>query len=115
GVRPLPGLGRTFLPGEGDAAGGAPVLVLSESFWRRQFGGDPAVIGRSVELNQHSFTIIGVVPAEFHGTMNGLVADFWAPVTMHREVASFGSLHNRSDRWLHTQARLRPGVTLEQA
>lgn len=115
GVRTLPGLGRTFLPEEGTSAGAAPVLVLSESFWQRRFHRDPSVIGRSVDLNRHSFTIVGVVPAEFHGTMSGLVADFWAPVTMHREVAGFGSLHHRGDRWLHTQARLRPGVDLDQA
>ncbi len=115
GVKARPGLGRTFLPGDGDKPGGNPVLVLSESCWRKRFGADPAIIGREVRLNEHSFTIIGVVPAAFRGTMSGLTADFWAPVTMHREVANFGSLNHRNDRWLHTQARLRPGVTLAQA
>ena len=115
GVRPLPGLGRTFLPSDGDKPGGNPVLVLSERAWRQHFAADPAVIGRTVDLNRHPFTVIGVVPAAFPSTMGGLLADFWAPVTMHREVANFGSLEQRSDRWLHTQARLQPGVTLAQA
>jgi predicted permease len=115
GVKALPGLGRTFLPEDGTKPGGNPVLVLSEGLWRRRFAADPAVVGRTVELNRHRFTIIGVVPAAFRGTMSGLTADFWAPVTMHREVANFGSLTYRSDRWLHTQARLRPGVTIAQA
>ncbi len=113
GVKPL--LGRTFLPDEDRKPGGNPVLVLSETFWRRRFNGDPAIVGRNVELNQHPFTIIGVVPAAFHGTMSGLICDFWAPVSMHQEVASFGSLDNRWDRWLHTQARLQPGVGLVRA
>jgi predicted permease len=113
GVQPI--LGRTFLPGEEQAQGGSPVLVLSESFWRRWFNGDPGIVGRSVELNQHPFTVVGVVPAAFHGTMSGLLCDFWAPVSMHREVANFGSLTHRGDHWLHTQARLQPGVTLAHA
>ena len=58
------------------------------------------MVGRTVELNRHRFTVIGVVPATFRGTMSGLIADFWASVTMHREVANFGSLTYRSDRWL---------------
>ena len=113
GVRPI--LGRTFLPGEEQAQGGSPVLVLSESFWRRWFNGDPAIVGKNVNLNLHPFTIVGVVPAAFHGTMSGLLCDFWAPVSMHREVANFGSLTHRDDRWLHTQARLQPGVTIAHA
>ncbi len=113
GVKPL--LGRTFLPDEDQKPGGNPVLVLSETFWRRRFGGDPAIVGRDVELNRHPFTIVGIVPAAFHGTMSGLVCDFWAPVSMCREVANMGTLDRRDDRWLHTQARLQPGVTIGHA
>lgn len=113
GVAPLHG--RTFLPDEDQKPGGNSVLVLSEPFWRRQFNADPAIIGRSVQLNQHVFTVVGVVPAAFRGTMSGLACDFWAPVSMHKEVANFGSLRERTDRWLHTQARLQPGVTIAQA
>jgi len=113
GVRPL--LGRTFLPDEDRKPGGNPVLVLSETFWRRRFDGDPSILGRNVELNRHPFTIVGIVSAAFHGTMSGLICDFWAPASMHQEVANFGSLVHRDDRWLHTQARLRPGVTRARA
>ena len=113
GVRAL--LGRTFLPEEGTKPGGNPVIVISEGLWQRRFGGDRGVVGRQVELNRHAFTIIGVVPSAFHGTMGGLVCDFWAPLTMHKEVANFGSLNTRGDRWLHTQARLQPGVSLARA
>lgn len=113
GVRPL--AGRTFVAEEDLKPGGHPVMVLSEGFWKRRFGGDPGVVGRVVELNRHSFTIVGVVPGEFRGTMSGLNFDFWAPLTMHQQVANFGSLTSRGDHWLHTQARLRPGVSRTQA
>ncbi len=109
GVKPL--LGRTFVAEEDSRPGGAPVLVLSEGYWRRRFGGDTNIISRVVDLNRHSFTIVGVVPGDFRGTMSGLRFDFWAPVVMHEQVANFGSLNNRGDHWLHTQARLRPGVS----
>lgn len=112
-VKPLHG--RTFLAEEDLRPGGAPVLVLSEAFWRRRFGGDTNVIGQTVDLNRHRFTIVGIVPAEFRGTMSGLRCDFWAPLVMHEEVANFGSLIERGDRWLHTQARLRSNVSLAQA
>ena len=113
GVRPW--LGRTFLPEEETRPGGQPVLVLAYGFWQRLYGGDPRVIGQKLQLNRRSFTIVGVAPPEFHGTMSGLNADFWAPLMMHEEVANFGSLTARGDRWLHTQARLQPGVSLAQA
>jgi hypothetical protein len=63
GIRPL--LGRTFLPDEDKLPGGNPVMVIRETLWRRAFAADPSVIGRTIDLNRHRFTIIGVVPAEF--------------------------------------------------
>jgi predicted permease len=108
-------LGRTFLPEEDEGPGGQPVVVLSHGFWKRNFGGDPGVVGRSVEVNRKPFTVVGVTPEQFHGTMSGLQCDFWAPLAMHREVANFGSWDVRNDRWLHTQARLAPGVSRARA
>jgi predicted permease len=113
GVKPL--LGRTFLSEEDEQPGGHPVMVISEGLWKRRFGGDPGIVGRTVELNRHSFTIVGVVPVAFHGTLNGLKCEFWAPVTMRQTVSNIGSIDERSTRWLQTQARLRPGVNLAQA
>lgn len=109
GVKPLHG--RTFVAEEDLRPGGAPVLVLSEGYWRRRFGGDTNIVGQTVDVNRHGFTIVGVVPTGFRGTMSALRCDFWAPLVMHEEVANFGSLTGRGDRWLHTQARLRPGVS----
>jgi predicted permease len=113
GVRAV--VGRTFLPEEGSKPGGHPVMVISYGLWQRRFGGDPRLVGKTVELNRHSFTIVGVAPPEFQGTMSALRIDFWAPLMMHEEVANFGSLNERRDRWLHTQARLQPGVSLQRA
>ncbi len=114
-VSPQPGLGRTFQSAEITKPGGDPLLVISDKCWRTRFEADPGIVGRVVEINRHAFTIIGVMPPEFHGTMSGILPDFWAPVSMHREIMNSGSLDSRSDRWLHTQARLLPGVSPEQA
>ncbi len=108
-------LGRTFLPEEDAGPGGQPVVVFSYGFWRRHFGGDPGLVGRSVELNRKPFTVVGVAPEGFHGTMSGVQCDFWAPLAMHQEVANFGSWDSRNDRWLHTQGRLAPGVDRARA
>ncbi len=113
GVKPV--AGRLFLPDEDKKPGGNPILVLSHGYWQRRFGGNPSVIGTTVDLNQFQFTIVGVAPETFHGTMSGLNADFWAPLSMHQQVANFGSLTARNDAWLHTQARLQPGVGLARA
>ena len=72
GVRPA--LGRLILPSEGQTAGADPVLVLGNKYWKRRFGGDPSVVGKSVKVNGNAFTIIGVAPETFHGTYS--FADF---------------------------------------
>jgi predicted permease len=116
GIKPL--LGRTFLPEEDRKPGGDFVLVPGENLWRRRFGADPAIIGRVIDLNRHAFTVIGVVPAEFRGTMTGLACEFWAPVSMVAEVASWPAasmLTSRNSRPFHNVARLQPGVSVAQA
>lgn len=114
GVPPI--LGRTFLPDEDLMPGGNPVLVISERLWRRQFAADPGIIGRVVDLNRHAFTIIGVVPAEFPGTMTPSVFDFWAPLSMVYEVRGQAlSTTRREVRGWHNFARLNPGVSIAQA
>jgi predicted permease len=115
GVQPV--LGRAFLPGEDLKPGGNPVLVISERLWRRRFGGDPQVIGRVVDLNRHQFTIVGVAPASFVGTMAPMVYDIWAPASMIWEVRNQGTkfLTQRNARGWHNLARLRPGVSVAAA
>lgn len=115
GVKPI--LGRTFRPDEDQQPGGNPVMVISETLWQRRFGGDRSVIGKVVDLNRHSFTIVGVVPVDFKGTMAGLRYDAWAPMSMIWEVRNQSTvfLNERNTRGWHNLARLCPGVSLEQA
>ena len=80
GVRPI--LGRGFLPAEELKPEGAPVVVISYGLWQTHFGGDASVIGRTLHINQHPFTIVGVTPDVFRGSMTGLRADLWIPLVM---------------------------------
>ena len=102
-VRPLQG--RTFAPDE-DQPGRARVALISERFWERRYGRRPAVIGRSVELNGRPFTVIGIMPASFR--FRNPEADIWTILTLDPPT-------RRGPFFLRGIARLRPGVTLEQA
>src|SRR5213594_3626674 len=117
GVRPA--LGRAFLPEEESTPGGHPVVVLSHAFWQRRFSGDSNIIGRSLTLNRHAFTVVGVAAPGFRGTMGGLAFDLWAPVMMRQQLLPGGwnpdIFRTRNNRWLHTIGRLAPGVSVGQA
>lgn len=115
GVRPI--AGRTFRPDEDRLPGGNPVLVISERLWRSQFATDPAIVGRTIELNRQPFTIIGVMPAAFIGSSNPTRCEAWAPLSMIAEVRnqSRDFLTRRNTRGWHNLARLQPGVSLAQA
>ena len=114
GVRPE--LGRFFLPGEDSHPGGDNVAVLSHGLWQRQFGGDPKILGRTIEISNRPFTVVGVAPADFHGGMGGLRFDLWLPVSMTLAFTNTAdAFSHRNWRFLHTYARLQPGVTVGQA
>src|SRR5215472_7426382 len=115
-VKPV--LGRTFLPEEGgEREGGYPVAVISYQMWQNRFHADPNLPGRTIRLNRHELTIIGVAPPEFHGSLVGVVLDLWMPVTMATAMGTGnGTLHFRGTRDItSTIVRLKPGVTIEQA
>ena len=115
GVRPV--LGRGFLPEEDATPGTHPVMVLGHGYWQSEFGGDPGVMGTSVRLNGHVFTVVGVAPESFKGMYPGLVPDFYVPMMMADvlEFVSGSRFERRSTRNLFAKGRLRPGVTAEQA
>jgi len=114
GIRPV--LGRGFLPEEDQKPDGAPVVVISYRIWRTHFGGDPRVIGRAMDINQHPYTIVGVAPAVFQGSATGVRSDLWLPMMMQSEVMPQGNLLNDHHYfWMTVQGRLKPGVTLAQA
>jgi len=104
-------LGRTFVPEEDENPGGHPVVVLSRNLWLRKYGGDPQIVGRQIQLNRRAFTVIGVTPEPFTGSILGLRFDLWVPITMFEAIeGSSNALSQRGVRWLGVQARLKPGV-----
>jgi predicted permease len=114
GLKPI--LGRTFLPEEDKKPSGAPVLVLSHRFWQRRFAGSSAVVGQTVRVNDHPYTVIGVMPEGFPGTSLGLSVDAWIPMMQQPELQPSGNrLEQRDHSWMQAMAKLRPGVSIEQA
>ena len=79
-------LGRTFSAEEDQAPGAGPVVVLQHDFWKKHFAGDANVIGKTMVLNGHPFTVIGVAPENCNGMLVGYTPDFWTPVAMYREI-----------------------------
>ncbi len=111
-------LGRTLLPPEcADAPGSCPVVVIGDRLWRQRFGGDRGVIGRTLRVNRHALTIIGVAPAEFRGSMPGMALDIWVPMMMAPMLNGQGDwlLTDRRQHQMWVTARLKPGVTMGQA
>jgi predicted permease len=114
GVQPL--LGRMIA--EDDDRSAAPaVVVLSHRYWERRFGADPAAIGKQINLNNAAFTVIGVTPREFSGTMGiGSAPDLTIPLMMEPLVRGNNSSLNRQELWwLLLIGRLKSGATPEQA
>lgn len=108
GIRPA--LGRLFVPDD-DASGTVPVAVLGHGFWRREFGGDSGVVGRAIELDGRTFTMVGIADPEFTG-LGAEPLDVWVP------VVAITSPRERADAlylWLNFVGRLRPGASGTQA
>ena len=114
GAQPI--LGRGFLPEDDRVPGAAPVTVIGYRFWQTHFGGRRDILGRTISLNQHAFTIVGVAPPDFQGALTGLRCDLWVPLMMEQQLLPNGDLiHNNHYFWLTALGRLRPGIPLEQA
>ncbi|HZI19962.1 MAG TPA: ABC transporter permease [Pyrinomonadaceae bacterium] len=101
-------LGRAFQP-EDDRPGAAPVAMLSQSAWKSRFGGDPSIVGRSLNLDNRHYTVVGILPEGFDLPLRTQV---WVPLATDIETAP---LKERTAHKYFLVARLRPGVTLEQA
>ena len=112
GVAPI--LGRGFTPDDDRRGGGpdGPVAILNHGFWEREFGTDRSVIGRTVTLDGHRFTIIGVTPREFFGVRVGLTFDVMVPIGNEPIIRGAESSFGRpTSWWLSVFARLKPGMT----
>ncbi|HTP87206.1 MAG TPA: ABC transporter permease [Bryobacteraceae bacterium] len=105
GVQPV--LGRGFLP-EDDRDGAPLTMILSWGMWQSQFGGDRAVLGRKLRVDGTPCTVIGVMPADFHFPTT--LSNYWVPMQLAEDA-----YQDRNDNWLNVIARLRPGVSLQQA
>jgi predicted permease len=108
-----PALGRTLLPGDED--GGRSVAVISHGLWQRRFGGSPEVIGKTLILDGGGATVVGVMPPDFkwfvkENSLSGKPAEVWVPLALPDQLRA-----GRRGRYLSAVARLKPGVTFEQA
>jgi putative ABC transport system permease protein len=117
GVTPL--LGRLFVPADSDPASGmsSQVVVLGYAFWQRRFGASLDVVGKQIRIEGHPFTIVGVTRKWFTGMNIGAPPDLTIPITAFPALAEGNefNLENRSLLWLFVTARLKDGVTIEQA
>ncbi len=111
GIRPM--LGRFFRPEEETRPDAVPYVVLGYSLWTTRYGGDRAIIGKSIEIARHPVTVIGVAPAGFVGAMPGIRQDLWIP--LNPLGTSAWRMTHRGAAWLNVVARLRPGVKREEA
>jgi predicted permease len=109
-------LGRTLEPGDSKAPGSSPVVMLGYGYWRRRFASDPTVLNQAVLINSTPMTVVGVVQPEFDGIQPGFVPDVYVPITMKAVVTpGWDGLNDHKDYWVKLIARLKPGITREQA
>src|SRR5580700_9290486 len=114
GIQPY--LGRFFHAADEHGPNSAPFLVLSYAYWHSHFQDDRGVVGRVVRVNKHPFTILGVAPPEFSGTLLFFFPDFWAPLVQQEQIQGFNVLNDRGQRDIFMLlGHLKPGVTQAQA
>ncbi|HWC16174.1 MAG TPA: ABC transporter permease, partial [Terriglobales bacterium] len=111
-----PALGRLFLPDEGENVDSDPVIVLGYPYWQKRFGGRSDIVGQKVSLDGKPFTVVGVAPKDFYGPYPILEAQAYLPLGMNVvEGTPRDFMENRGMRQVVLMARLREGITLEQA
>ena len=110
GVKPM--LGRAFLPEEDQTPDSHPVAVISYNCWQHRFGGDPQIVGKTVEFNSRPFTVIGVAPKGFIGTEVAYDPEMFIPVMMAKTIEPGSTwIDKRDSNNLFTVGRLKPGVS----
>ena len=111
-----PALGRLLGPDDDRVIGESPVAVLSHGWWQSRFGADPNVLNDTIIVNGQSLTIVGVAPRDFTGTTLGATPQVFVPITLRGLLQpGFNAFENRRNYWVYTFARLKPGLSLEQA
>jgi predicted permease len=115
-LRLAPAQGRLIGPADDDVIGEGRVGVLSFDYWRRELGEDPNVLGQTLLVNGQAVTIVGVAPRGFTGTTLGIKPAIFVPITLRDLLQpGNGDLGTRRRYWVYSFARLKPGVTIEQA
>lgn len=116
-LRLQPFLGRFFHGSDEHGPNSAPFVVLTHAYWHTRFHDDPGVAGRVVAIDKHPFTIIGVAPAEFRGTLKFLSPDFFVPIVDQDELGAMSTLTDRGTTHtiFESFGHLKPGVTVAQA
>ena len=110
-LRVQPYLGRFYHASDEKGAGSAPYVVLSYAYWNSFFHADRGVIGRTLQINKHAFTVIGVAPPGFRGTELFFSAAMWIPAVEEPLLEDFDTLKSRGDHSSFVEGRLKPGVT----
>ena len=110
-------LGRLFTAADDVARGAHPVVVLGHGYWTRRFGSDPLIVGSELRIAGRPYTVIGVAPKDFAGTVRGVEPVAFVPITMYDELQGMGgnTLEARGNQSFFAKARLRPGATAAQA
>jgi len=109
GIQPY--LGRFLHASDENGKNSVPYIVLSYAYWKSHFNGDPATVGRTVQINKHPYTIAGVAPLGFRGTELFFAPDFWAPEVDKQQIAGWDPLEQRGDHFTWVIGHLKPGVT----
>jgi len=111
-----PYLGRFFHSSDEHGPNSVPYVVLSYGFWHSHFQDDRGVVGRTVRLNKHPFTVIGVTPREFNGTMLFFFPEFFVPMVNQEQLDGANLLNDRRQAWIFLSlGHLKPGVSAPQA
>jgi predicted permease len=107
--------GRLLTPQDDSVRGANFVVVLSHRFWQDKFGGQQNAVGQTIIVNGKSFQIVGVAPEGYDGATRGERPSIYVPISMRGEIQRFTRWEDRRNYWVYLFARLKPGVTIEQA
>jgi predicted permease len=113
GIRPF--IGQSLISNLQNETAGKAQVVLGYDLWQTRFAGDPAIVGKTIEINLHPFTVVGVAPPGFQGCKSGLRTDVWLPLGMDHQIWGSNRPQNRGASWLNVLGVLRPGVDHRQA
>jgi macrolide transport system ATP-binding/permease protein len=108
-------LGRTLQPSDDLTPGGHPVVVVSDGLWRRAFASDPAIVGKTVQINAHPFTVVGVAEPGFQGSVVGVRLDVFMPLMMQPQLRGFDLLSSRQSPLVWGIGHLGPGISIRAA